>query len=79
MPHALDNYRHDHGMTYMARALSGLLDTGRLFVHIGPCFYLALKAASLVIVPPHLAGVGWIVIRCASVASIVPLSSHLWE
>ena len=66
-------------MTYMVRALSGLLSARQLFAHIGPMPYLGSKAASLVIVPPHFAvGAGWVVIGCASVTSVVPLSRHLW-
>ena len=64
-------------MTYMVLALSGLLNARQLFAHIGPMPDLGLKAASLVIVPPHFAvGAGWVVIRCACVAGVVPLSSH---
>ena len=66
-----------HSKTYMAYALLGLLNA-RNFVHIGSRTNSGMKAGSFVIVPPHLAaGAGWVVSRCAGVASVVPFSRHL--
>ena len=65
-----------HDFTYPLRQL-GLLSARKLFAHICPPMNSGLKAASPVALPPHLAaGARWVVIRCASVAGVVPLSSH---
>ena len=43
-----------------------------------PATDAGLKAASFVSAPPHFAPrAGWVVIRCAGVATLVPVSSHL--
>ena len=61
----------------MAPAASGLLSIKKWFVHICATVDDALKAASLMTVPPHFAGrASRVVGRCASVAGVIPLSSY---
>ena len=65
-------------MTYLALGLSCLLGARTPFVIRSSVLNAGLKAASFVSAPPHFAiGAGWVVIRCAGVAAIVPVSSHL--
>ena len=65
-------------MTHMALELSGFLGARTASVIRSPVLNAGLKAASFVSAPPHFApGAGWVVIRCAGVAAIVPVSSHL--
>ena len=79
-PQASDSFKNENGKPYMACGLLRLLHARKLFAHIGPISNPILKAASIVIVPPHFAaGVRWVVSRCAGVAVVVPLSSHLRE
>ena len=64
----------------MAFALCSFLGTRKLLAHIGPTINSGLKAASPVIVPPYLAArASCAISRCASVAGVVPLISHLRE
>ena len=64
----------------MALKLASLLGARPPFVIRSSMMNVGLKAASFVSVPPHFAiGAGWVVIRCAGVAAIVPFSSHVRE
>ena len=63
--------------TYPLQQL-GLLGARQWFAQVGPIIDFGFKAASRIIAPPHFAaGTGCVVSRCAGVAGVVPLSSHL--
>ena len=62
----------------MHHRLSDLLGAMTPFVIRSAVTNAGLKAASFVSAPPYFAPrAGWVVIRCAGVAAIVPFSSHL--
>ena len=64
-------------MTYAAVGLSCLLGARTPFVIRSPVTNAGLEAASFCSAPPHFAPrAGWVVLRCANIAAVVPVSSH---